>query len=136
MAIFNGTHRITQDHAKKIPRRQRQEPQALKSWLRYQPGNWMKRGQRGPMTAKTDSCLRRGLRRFWKQGAFQGPSAETSISPNQPNETKKARKNNCFRGLLIATLTGLEPATSGSTVRDSDQLSYSAISELNRSIQM
>jgi hypothetical protein len=26
----------------------------------------------------------------------------------------------------LATLTGLEPATSGSTVRDSNQLSYSA----------
>jgi len=44
----------------------------------------------------------------------------------------KTPKNIVFRGLQEATLTGLEPATTGSTVRYSNQLSYSALNELSR----
>ena len=40
---------------------------------------------------------------------------------------KKAQKTLCFLGFSKATLTGLEPATTGSTVRYSNQLSYSAL---------
>ena len=44
----------------------------------------------------------------------------------------KTPKNIVFRGLQEATLTGLEPATTGSTVRYSNQLSYSALNEMTR----
>ena len=43
------------------------------------------------------------------------------------SKTKKALFSREKQGFLIATLTGLEPATTGSTVQYSNQLSYSAI---------
>ena len=54
-------------------------------------------------------------------------------------ETETARKNPgkrfVFTGYSIkATLTGLEPATTGSTVRYSNQLSYSAVARMQEII--
>ena len=50
------------------------------------------------------------------------------------SRTKKAPRNVMFPGLSKATLTGLEPATTGSTVRYSNQLSYSALARFEEII--
>ena len=44
-----------------------------------------------------------------------------------PSRKKKALNSLGKQGFSKATLTGLEPATTGSTVRYSNQLSYSAL---------
>ncbi len=63
-------------------------------------------------------------------GAHNRPNlANTVVGKPMAEAHEKARsaKTEALRALFRATLTGLEPATTGSTVRYSNQLSYSAI---------
>ena len=56
------------------------------------------------------------------------------IHDGRNQDTKKAPETKVFKGPSKATLTGLEPATTGSTVRYSNQLSYSALARFEEII--
>ncbi len=85
----------------------------------------LRNGKAGPAFPHSESLGRFDNRRHYisRETVFQGREKQRRNTKRRRNVKQKNRRL-IADGFYLARLTGIEPATTGSTVRDSNQLSY------------
>ena len=95
----------------------------------------LRNGKAGPAFPHSESLGRFDNRRHYisRETVFQGREKQRRNTKRRRNVKQKNRRL-IADGFYLARLTGIEPATTGSTVRDSNQLSYNPIVSLASAI--